>query len=471
MKIDGIDIPQTVASIKEQIEADSSVSPSLRAAIELLLLVVTLLCNRLGLNSQNSSKPPSSDPNREKKKRTTRNKPGGQNGHKGVTLEPFETPDHIEPIAVDIETLPPGNYTDAGVEKRQVVDIEFRRVVTEYQAQVLQNEEGQRFVAPFPNGVSRPIQYGHGIKAHAVYLSQYQLLPYDRIRDYFTDQLAIPLSSGSIYNFVCEAYALAEDMGALNQIKGALKREPVLHSDETGININGQRQWLHGASSLSWTWFSANAKRGQEAMDDAGVLPDYDGILCHDHWKPYYKYTTCCHALCNAHHLRELTRAYEQNGQQWAEEMRVWLIKTNQEVAEAGGKLDSETEEKKRQSYRDILKRGEQESPEPQRPKGKKGRLKKSKSRNLLERLRDYEDDVLRFMAEELVPFTNNLGERDIRMTKVHQKISGCFRSQEGANMFCGIRSYLSSCRKQNISASTALSLLFSGHLPGCFIS
>jgi len=173
----------------------------------------------------------------------------------------------------------------------------------------------------------------------------------------------------------------------------------------------------------------------------------------------------------DAHHLRELTRAYEQDNQQWAEAMRLFLIDTNRAVATAGGALDEARQQERRRRYRDILRRGEQESPPPQRPAGKKGRLKKSTSRNLLERLLKYEDEVLRFITEESVPFTNNLGENDIRMTKVHQKISGCFRSTEGAEMFCAIRSYLSSCRKQGVSASSALSLLFSGHLPDCFVT
>jgi transposase len=469
MKIDGIDIQQTVASLKTQIEEDKTLSPSLRAAFELLLLIVTLLSNRLGLNSQNSSKPPSTDPNRTKASKAKEGKkPGGQNGHSGKTLNQFTTPDEIELLLLDPASLPQGTYTDAGVEKRQVVDLEFRRVVTEYQAQVLVNEQGKRFVADFPEGVTRPIQYGAGLKAHAVYLSQYQLLPYDRIGEYFADQLGLPLSSGSLYNFITEAYAKLESTQALNKISTALISEPVLHSDETGININGTRHWLHNASSTKWTLFTAHAKRGKEAMDDAGVLPFYQGILCHDHWKPYFSYG-CAHVLCNAHHLRELERAYEQDGQQWAQEMMVFLRDTLHCTKLAGGKLSEPELTQRKEQYRAILKRGDVESPPPDKVEGQKGRPKKSKARNLLERLRDFEIQTLRFMEEEQVPFTNNQGENDIRMTKVHQKISGCFRSEDGAKMFCALRSYLSSCRKQDVSASSALNLLFTNHLPDIF--
>jgi len=174
------------------------------------------------------------------------------------------------------------------------------------------------------------------------------------------------------------------------------------------------------------------------------------------------------HALCNAHHLRELERAYEQDGQQWARDMQVLLQDILKEVKAQGGRLPKAQAEDCTQRYRALLKQAEQECPPPDttRQPGQKGRVKRSKARNLLERLQLYEQDVLRFMTNPLVPFTNNQGENDIRMTKVHQKISGCFRSQDGADIFCRVRSYLSTCRKNNVSASQALSLLFEGKLP-----
>jgi transposase len=206
-------------------------------------------------------------------------------------------------------------------------------------------------------------------------------------------------------------------------------------------------------------------------MNAMGILPGFKGILCHDHWKPYYKFD-CTHALCNAHHLRELTRAFEQDGQKWAQKLKNLLETINRKVTDAGGTLDAHESQKYRLKYRAILKQGETECPEPIEPqkKGKRGRIKKSKSRNLLERLRDYEQDTLRFMDNEIVPFSNNLGESDIRWTKVQQRISGCFRSIGGAQIFCRIRSYLSTCRKQGVKASHALDLLFNGKLPNFLI-
>jgi transposase len=467
MKIENIDIQATIEKAQAIIRDDKRMSAGTKSIVEILILVITLLANRLNLNSTNSSKPPSSDPNRKKKpKLNTGRKKGGQKGHIGTTLQKVDNPDVIESIEIDRRRLPAGqHYHDAGYESRQVFDIDISRVVTEYRAQVLEDDCGHRYVAPFPEGVTKAVQYGAGLKAHAVYLSQFQLIPYNRIQDYFADQLHIPISEGSIFNFNKQAF---ESLDAFENIaKEQLISGPVAHADETGINKGGDRFWLHCVSSAFWTLYYPHERRGIEAFEAMGVLPRFHGILCHDHWKPYYR-LDCTHALCNAHHLRELTRAWEQDAQKWANDMKNLLEKINAKVNDAGGALSSQQAGQYRSQYRKLIQKGEMECPEPTRTnkKGKRGRIKKSKSRNLLERLRDFENDVLRFMENELVAFSNNLGENDIRMTKVQQKISGCFRSIEGAKIFCRIRSYLSSCRKQGIKASRALELLFNGKLP-----
>ena len=274
----------------------------------------------------------------------------------------------------------------------------------------------------------------------------------------------MPLSEGSLYNFNLQAY---QQLAGFEEIcKDNLLRANVNHADETGININGKRHWLHCTSNPQWTHFYPHQKRGKEAMDAINILPHFSGILVHDHWKPYYRYSFV-HALCNAHHIRELTRAYEQDKQQWARKMELLLKEINKAVNDIGGVLDQVQADRMRKRYRTILKEADRECPPPKPPdRPKRGRLKRSKSRNLLERLRNYEDDVLRFMVNISVPFTNNLGENDIRMTKVHQKISGCFRSVKGAEIFCRVRGYLSTCRKQGLSATQAMKLVFDGKMP-----
>ncbi len=466
MKIENIDIEATIKKAQALVLEDKQMSAATKSIVEILILIISLLANRLNLNSTNSSKPPSSDPNREKRPRNkTGKKPGGQKGHVGTTLKKVDDPDKVKVIKVDRSKLPQARYRQAGFETRQVFDIDISRVVTEYRAQILEDDKGNRFVASFPEGVTKAVQYGTELKAHSVYMSQFQLVPYNRIQDYFADQLHIPISEGSIFNFNKQAFRLLADFE--NQAKNALAASYFAHADETGINIGGKGHWLHCVSNDDWTLYYPHEKRGKEAMDDMGILSRFKGILCHDHWKSYYKYD-CTHALCNAHHLRELTRAWEQDGQQWAKRLKNLLETINCKVTDAGGALDAQESKKFRLKYRALLKQGEIECPEPIRPKkkGKRGRIKKSKPRNLLERLRDYEQDTLRFMDDERVSFTNNLGESDIRMTKVQQKISGCFRSIDGAQIFCRVRSYLSTCRKQGVKSSHALDLLFSGNSP-----
>ena len=275
-----------------------------------------------------------------------------------------------------------------------------------------------------------------------------------------------PISRGSVFNFNQEAYQLLEKFDAL--AKGNLVNATLVHSDETGINVDKKTIWLHSTSNNLWTYFFPHEKRGCEAMDAIGILPKFKGILCHDHWKPYFTYQ-CTHSLCNAHHLRELEYAAVQDKQKWAIKMQELLLEIYKKVNNStNSKLSAKESSSYREEYRAILTQGRKECPLPEPTNGpaKRGRIKKSKSRNLLERLLEFEDAVLRFMDVDIVPFTNNQGENDLRMTKVQQKISGCFRSMDGALIFCRVRSYLSTCRKHGIKITDALDLLFKGKMP-----
>lgn len=470
MKIENIDVDNLIDRAKASIKEDKNISTTTKTVFELLIMLITILLNRLNLNSSNSSKPPSSDTGKginKKKRAKSERKPGGQKGHQGTTLEPVSDPDEIEDITIDKRTLPKGkNYTVSSYQSRQVINIKISRHVIEYRAQVLKDEDGNKYVANFPDGVSRPIQYGSSVKANATYLSTYQLIPYDRIQEQFRNEYNIHLSKGSIYNFNSEASNLLVALGFEKVIKQELKSASLAHADETGININGKKIWLHNMSNNQWTWFMPHLKRGSEAMNDIGIIPSFSGVLCHDHWKPYYTYN-CTHSLCNAHHLRELTRAHEQDDQKWANKMHDFLTALNKEVDNSKkGKLSKKISVIRRESYRKILADGEKECPAIEPEPGVKRKPAQSKSRNLLTRLQNYENDVLLFMVNSEVPFTNNQGERDIRMTKVQQKISGCFRSMDGAINFCRVRSYLSTCKKNDVTASNALEMLFNKKLP-----
>lgn len=455
-------VSKTIALAKETLQKNDSWPDDAKSVIGSLLDVLTVVSSSLGLNSSNSSKPPSSDPNRIRISRTTtgeRRKAGGQKGHKGSRLEPVKNPTLVEEILIDRRTLPAGNWESAGFDKRQVFDIEVSFTVTEYQAEVLKNEFGQTYVAQFPVGVTEPAQYGVGVKSTSVYLSQYQLIPQARVQDLLGTQYGLPITKGSVNNFNILAARTLKEWDFKSWLDSQLLASPVLHADETGTNINGTRFWIHCLCNETLTYFHVDPKRGQEAMERMGVLGKFNGQLVHDHWKPYFLYL-CIHVLCNAHHLRELERAIEQESQKWAEKMKKLLEEINIEVNRSGGKLSDKKIQQYQKLYRQILKAADKECPE------NKSQQAQTKSRNLIERLTAFEEETLRFMVEEQTPFTNNQGERDLRMNKVQQKISGCFRTLRGAEDFCLIRSYLSTCRKQGVHPMEALRTLFSGAKP-----
>ena len=468
--LSGLDVSGTLQRAKAMAASDESLPATVRTLLELLVVIIELLMRRVGMNSSNSNVPPSQDRywrRRGPKGKVTaaqRRKPGGQSGHKGDTIKPVSNPDQIEHLTIDRRTLPRGHeYMPVDDEVRQVIDILVTRVVTEYRAEVLEDENGKQYVAAFPDGVTRPVQYGASVKAQAVYLSAYQLLPFNRVQDFFRDQAGLEISTGTIHNFRREAYKRLEDFERI--ARSYLIAAPVAHFDETGINIGGKLSWLHSASDAEWTLYGAHANRGREGIDALGVLPEFSGIACHDHWKPYFAYD-CIHALCNAHHEREINGVIENEGHAWARRMQNLIERIYVAVNEAGGVLSANTQTALRKEYRRILAQGEKECPSSQAIPGRRGRVKQTKARNLLERLRDFEDETLRFITNPIVPFTNNQAERDVRMTKLQQKVSGCFRSLDGARIFARVRGYISTCIKHGMSATDALTTLFNGTLP-----
>jgi transposase len=455
-----IKLTKVIDQARKSFDEDEDASPAFKKSFSDLLDVVSFLSNRLGMNSGNSSKPPSQDPNRKRSGKTAKGrkrKPGGQKGHKGNCLKPVEKPTESEDIWIDQRTLPRGQYVHVGFEARQVFDFEISLSIKEYRAEILENQNGQQYVADFPDGVTEPAQYGSTIKAHSVYMSQFQLVPLARVEDHFRDQLGLPPSKGSISNWNVLAYQklTSFEEWARRALIGAICN----NADETGINVGGKRLWLHSVSNEKVTLFHADEKRGQEAMDRMGVLPYFRGVLMHDHWKPYFGYA-CIHALCNAHHLRELEASVEFDNQKWAKKMQKLLIAMRDAVDQSSGVISERRAKRFKKAYRKLLVLADRECPRDT------GSRAQTKSRNLLERLKDFEKETLRFLEDPTVPFTNNRGENDIRMTKVQQKISGCFRSMEGARVFCRVRSYLSTCRKNGVGPSEALRLLFDGKSP-----
>jgi transposase len=451
--------------------------------VERLTVMVSALSARvrelegqLRKDSHNSGKPPSSDGLAKKPKslRESRGrKPGGQAGHEGTTLKRVATPDVIvqHPLPEHCERCGAhlGAQADALIEdRRQVFDL-VRPVlqVTEHRGYEALCRCGQRHRSRFPDNVCAPVQYGPVIKSTLVYLTQQQLLPIERTAQILSDLFGVKLSAGSVQASIAQAAQVLAP--SVMRIAVALSASPVVHFDETGQRVGARLRWLHSAGTPLLTWYGAHDKRGQIAMDAFGILPAFQGVAVHDGWASYRDYA-CAHALCNAHHLRELIYLEETTEQSWPRKMIEFLrrAKDQADAAKLAQRPLARTQlTALRRQYKAILAQGETDNPiRPRTQPKQRGRIKQSPAVNLLLRLREHADDVLRFLTDARVPFDNNQAERDIRMPKLKQKPSGCFRTVTGAESFCTIRSYLATLRKQGRNVFHALTLAFQGHPP-----
>ena len=428
--------------------------------------------DRLAQNSRNSNKPPSSDvfnkPAPKSLRKKTGRKSGGQKGHDGNTLKMVEHPDATVVHGVEVCDCCGKSLQDQvadKIERRQVYDVPALQIlVTEHQSEVKECVCGHVNRGIFPAEVNRYVQYGPNVRSMLLYMQDYQLMPYERSREFFRDLFGHKFSSGTFYNIRQGAYDRLEDSQV--RLKASLTKASVAGFDETGIRVDARIHWLHVCSTSKHAYFEVHSKRGHQAMEDIGILPKFEGVAVHDFWKSYFRYG-CQHGLCAPHLLRELIFVYDRNKQLWAKELLELLVKMKdaKDKALAQGKVhfSSATKQFYRRCYEDLIEKGLADNPLDPSPPKSRGRSKQSKARNLLERFRDYPEEVLRFFFDFKVPFDNNQSERDLRMGKVKQKISGCFRSLEGAMYFARIRSYITTARKQDFNAFYALRDLFEG--------
>lgn len=423
---------------------------------------------RLAQNSRNSSKPPSSDgygkpaPRKRSLRRPSGRKQGGQEGHGGARLEAVADPDERSEHVPERCGGCGGDLRDAerlnGGESRQVFDLPEGKLlrVIEHVAERRRCGCGHLTAAEFPEGIGAPTQYGAGVRALGVCLVVYQHLPYDRASQALRDLAGAGVSTGTLHSWVEAAAAGLGDFD--ERLRELLLCAPVVHFDETGARIAERLGWVHSQSTDTLTRYVAHRRRGGEAIDDAGVLPRYEGVAVHDGWAPYRSYADCDHALCNGHHLRELQAATEA-GHGWPERMSELLLDAKQRVEralEAGERsLDPKLLGEIEADYERIIASGRAEHPP--------AAGKKTKAHNLLLRLERDRVEVLRFAHDFRVPFTNNRAESDIRMVKLQQKISGSFRTAEGAARFLAVRGYVSTARKNGVEALASLAALAAG--------
>jgi transposase len=443
-------------------------------------VLIQSLQDQTAKHSQNSSKPPSSDglkkPRTRSLRRPTGRPSGGQKGHPGHTLRQIEHPDQIRVHAVatcphcaaDLQAVTPG-----GQERRQVFDVPpVRLAVTEHQAEIKVCPAcGTTVKGEFPPDVTQPVQYGPRLQAQAAYLNTYQLLPLARacetLGDFYGHTPAEELvgqANAAVVQHTAPSRAAIQDQ---------LIAAQVAHFDESGLRVAGQLHWLHVASTAWLTHYAVQPKRGQAGMTASGILAQFTGRAVHDHWAAYFAFAQCQHALCNAHHLRELQFVVDQYAQAWAQELSALLVTIKNEVEALPPEhtaLPAARLTHFEQRYDQLIAQGLAVNPPPAAPPAKKrGRPKQTPPKNLLDRLQQYKPQVLAFMYDRRVPFDNNLAERDIRMVKVKQKVSGGFRTRPGAETFCALRSYISTTRKHGRNVIDALydALMGQPFIPG----
>jgi transposase len=469
-----------LSDLSNEVLKDPILNPAAKILIQTLLTTSQVLFNELqtarleilelkervkslevqkNKDSHNSHLPPASDRKRKrypnKRGKTGRNT-GGQAGHKGSTLRTKETPDERIKHKLRGDCDGCGQNltlaTKTGLVKRQVHDIEFKLVVTEHQAEVGICKCGKKHTAVFPSGVKATVQYGSAIRSMVNYFSSYQLMPFDRTEEMFRDLFQVSLCEGTIYNTNSSSYEKLKLFE--RELKKALINSDINHADETPIKVGKSQSYLHVFSNEFFTFLKPHASRGLKAVDAMGVIPKFKGILSSDFFGMYYRGYDYKNAACHSHLGRELTLQEEEFKLRWAHELRRFFLDLNSYLDDFREKEIPLPEDERMLFYdefRRIILKAKLETPDWDISG------KKSVAANLLSRIIRYEDAVLRFMNDIRVPFTNNLAERDLRMVKARQKVSGCFRSFKGAKIYARLRSYISTVKKQGRNVWEAL--------------
>lgn len=458
----------------DELCSDGKVSSEIRVVMNSLLVVVELILSvflekKTRKNSKNSSLPSSqtekdetatSDSTSKGKGKKVSGKVGNTRVKETVTTAKVET---CNCCGVALDRTLCQSY-----ERRTKIDIVFEKVVEHIDAEIKQCPNCKATVkGQFPEDMPGKLQYGNGLKAFAIHLIISQMVALNRVQKQISAMIGTVLSEASLLKFVFRLHQALEgwEMEAIESLLVA----PSIHVDETSFRVEGKNHWIHVYSSGETTLKLLHRKRGNEAIVGLNIIPRYGGVIIHDCWASYLSYDHCGHGLCGSHLLRELAFVVDSNEYRWARNMKKLLQEMCRTVAKREEKCLTNKEYANLQKrYRNILTRGGKELPEiPQRPKGKRGRIAKSDAHNLWERLKKHETAVLLFAKLPHVPFTNNRAERDLRMAKVKQKVSGCFRRKQYAQAYCRISSYLQTMANQGVNPLVAIQLALADSIPG----
>jgi transposase len=457
----------------ERLCAEGKMAQDSRALFQAMLMLFEVLMavfmeKRTAKTSRNSSLPPSQTrKDDDTAPRSAANATGkGYNNTRSSNTRTVETVE-LSPVNVcetcgeDLRNTPCQGY-----ERRTRIDIVFEKVVSHVDAEIKQCPRCQaQTKGSFPPAMSGPRQYGPGIKAYVLNLLVAQMLSLKRVQQSIKTLIDLAISEATILKYVMQLHqALAAwEQSAIDQ----LLARPTLHVDETSLRVERKNHWIHVCSAGDITLKFLHPKRGRDAIEAINIIPRYGGTIIHDCWASYLAYDQCGHGLCGSHLLRELTFVVEANAYPWTANIKRLLQQTCALVAKQPSKSLSETEYKNlRKRYRNILTRGEKQLPPiPPRQNGKRGPVAKSDAHNLWERLKRYEQAVLLFAKLPHVPFTNNRAERDLRMSKVKQKVSGCFRTQQYAEAYCRISSYLQTMANRGYNPLVAIQMALSGQI------
>ena len=471
---------ETISALLEEIRVLKEELAQMREILKEKDAVIAELKEQLGKNSQNSSKPPSSDGYRKPRpvssREKTGRKAGAQTGHQGHGLK-MPKADVIEDVAhlpKECESCPHfGTCPKVGTSPvRNEIDVKIQVVLKRHytESYACAKEAGKVVSGHFPEGIGSSMQYGSGIKALAATLNTEGMMSVSRTHAFLSAALGLPVCAGTVSTMVKE---LAVQVGGtVRAVFQSLLASPVNNADETGFRVEGGLYWLHSVCNEDFTYLAVQKKRGEEGMRAIGFLPKYEGVVVSDCFRSYWKFPNLSHALCNAHILRELKGIYENDPKQvWVEDLRSLLREMAHARSEAlrsgASALPTETLQKFHTRYDAILDKAARENPLPVRQPGKRGRAAKGKARCLIDRLTAHRDEALLFLENFHVPFTNNRAEQSLRMAKVKGKVSGCMRTVSGADDFAAIMSFISSVKKHGINVLSAVKEAFLGNAYG----